>query len=442
MLENIEEIRSRLVSIKADFGYITTELDAISKNYQQRKQIPPCLFPERIVALFKDSFFRIERRFQYLVLLHNANELIQCTREMQRINSDINGLICMLNALETIVNQRAVSSNKQQSFGSESAAIEIFDYQKIYHAADALCYNIFDSIMGPSWFRSKAYFPLTLFGDKYAVLLPHNIVEIPSYDLCRNRFWGKVAHEIGHMKIYFERQKPSYTKTLESFSENLASWPVDLSPLMVQSQFIELLADSIGAYVCGPSALLSALSSSPLDLPLYSDDYAQVMPSPEAIDAMRELTHPPIFIRISLMQEILKEDGIDEKWMNPLAKYAKQRTIENQALYRYDLFLQTYLVIIKSMAPNIHSIVKKFCGKKAIYDSLKWEKSKELSSKMFQGNSIDATPIELINALWLLRKDSFKSTDLANFILNRRFEGKYFEISIEKMVDWYSKIKI
>jgi hypothetical protein len=441
MLENIEEIRSRIISIKSDFQYITKELETISQNYQHRKQVPPCLFPERIISLFNDNLVQVERRFQYLILLHNSNDIVQCTREIQRINSEINTIVCGLNALEGIANQRITGMNNQPVSG-QSPAFDIFDHQKIYHAADALCYNIFDSIMGKAWVRSRSYFPLTLFGDKYAVLLPHNIVEIPSCDACRNRFWGKVAHEIGHIKIYEKRHTAQYTKLLDSFIENFASWPINLSPSTVQSQFIELLSDSIGAYVCGPSALLSALSSSALDLPLYNDASAQIMMSAEAIEASRELTHPPIFIRISMMQEFLRMGGIDEKWMNPLAKYAKQLSIENQNLSNYDLFLNTYWIVVKNMITDFYSLVKRFCGKKAVFDVTKWTNCPDILKGLSLGKDVEVTPIELINAVWLSRKDSFKSADVATFLLNRQFEGKNFEVSIEKMVDWYSRIKI
>ena len=442
MLECIEEVRSRLVSIRSDFEFVTKELEAVSDSYQKRKQVPPCLFPERIVSLFRATFAQVEQHFQYLILLHNSSDLVQCVREIQRLNSEIGNLVCGLNALQGIAHQRLSSFGNHQLEDNQSLPLEVFDKQKIYHAADALCYNIFDAIMGATWVRNRSYFPLTYFGDKYAVLLPHNIVEIASYDICRNRFWGKVAHEIGHMKIYEERRNKRYKKTLDQFVEDFASWPTNISPFTVQSQFIELLSDIIGVYVCGPSALLSALSSLPLDLPLYNDSSAQIMPSSWAIDATRELSHPPLSIRITVMHEALKLADIEEKWMNPLAKYAKSRTIEAPNLLKYGWFLLTYEAMIKEQVPQMYSLIEKLCGKKAVYNQAKWNNARNVLKQLKTESTPDTTPIDILNAIWLSRKDTFKSTNIATFLLNRRFEGKYFEVSVEKMVDWYSGIKI
>jgi len=461
ILESVEELRSSLTLIGSDFAHLTRVIESESRKYLDRKQFPPISYLEHFASQIKININKIKEQCDDLRRTLDSGNTLEALRLIHYVQYMIHELNSNMSFLENFVNQRLSGTATPLEFTHYSPSIpfEITTMQKIFIAADCVCLNLFDNILGQEWLQREKCVPSSFFGEGYRISTVNYITQIPLSDKYRGRFWPIIAHEAAHVKIVelIRQGNEPFLQILFDISNALQQWPLEINSSNSKRQTIELFCDLIGTHICGPSFANASAESLRPELPLKENSSSPSEPfilgeASSLMWAFRNLyTHPPNDVRISLILKMLEYENIKEAWLYSLKDFINQKNeacSSSYSLFKLNTFLRIYENVVSDRFDEIFGFIQGIFP--AGYTKEKWENTKEQWKKTeFCGHWItnptgvakSMSPIDLLNLIWLDRKASFdniKSPNLWKLFDKRKKETKLFPYVVKSLCSHHS----
>lgn len=493
LFESIDEMQSRLKSIKLECEHLSNYARVIQKKSKKKGFLLPfdtSYLDQKIKEFIQVLEWRIGE-LEYVFPFQEELGINKIAHVMYDLRVDLDKLSVEHVLFQNLVEQRLKGIEFENPSYFPSSASTISGLQKIYFAVDALLYELFREILGKEWMSKTGFFPSSYFGgDNYFISTIDYICRIPIYDAYRSRYWPILAHEVAHAKLHqlsgeyrellielypdeegdigdlidydliLKYPLPS-TSEFENFKQiklrkeifqevinkmfkiGVGTAVVPGASVRIQtkhflySQVTELMADLIGVYVAGPSILLA-----------YSTG---MMPSfyeyPNNVNVMRTHTHPPTDSRIYIMQRLMEKiNGIKD--FNYIEENVEEKIEENSVDDEVTEFITYYNGLIPSFSKGVGAKINEFfklVSPNSKFSKQDWEKLNDYQTQNV-GYMDELTPIELINLGWKKREKSFPDvshdSDIKLFINRRYSEPKLFKIIIEKMYQYLTKVQI
>lgn len=445
ILESVEELRSNLSLMKTDFYYMKSCIENENRKYYEKKQLPPIPNPKHINGQIESEIEKISNNMKDLESQYSTNNTSETLRLLLQVNMLLNELNSNLSFLQSLVNQRFVSSSTPIEFIHyfHSDTMSMATIRDVQIAADCVLGDFVKKIMGHDWMTLNKYTPLTFFAEDYQIGNLNYIAQIPLSDRYRCRFWAILCHEVAHIKIseLLKNRDPLFITLFTDIQNELLKWPLNFQKSSAQKQIIELFCDLIAAYVCGPAFLNASAERLRPDIPLRINAQNNLIfgSEGELIESIRTcFSHPPNDVRIYTMLKLIVDVlGLNDGWICTLDDFVNFKNDELLGKGRLFIFLDTYKKVIDLFFDEISSFMNTAFESNS-YSRTKWDAAKlRYEKNEFRGNE----PIDLLNLVWFDRNLSFQKgtfVELDDFFKSRENETKLFPIVVNYLCEYNS----
>jgi hypothetical protein len=421
-LDQTRETASHLVS---DFDYIR---DFVGKRpaYQIEEQLK-----DKIRRLTDLITFNIMRGIDNIAILPADQGLKEAYRLVRRLSRYNEIFFFMKQAID-----QRFQTHVTEQFHFLQPAMGECTGRKIYGAID----NLVAKLM-------KSFFPRFIAGNSislvvftyvpgYGVWIPFRepiiaIVQIPTVDLHRCRFWTSLAHETAHERYaaypledldpmgdkYFNLKMEMVPDLMNMFSQIFRETSQETARFMALSQFEEILCDLSSLMLVGPAEVLTLMTTF-ADPRLEADAFGR---------------HPPLAARVEYMLEYLDttfqsapSDNFKydlEAWKASWA-FVKE-TIPNPVRER--LYLDSFSRVFANYKNDLIAVARDFLKvpDSELFKPEIWDRATRAWDDTNRSYSLSGT--DYINVIWAKRWKLFKEIfrgSTAEFLNWHEYERK------------------